>query len=411
MRTATALLVIAMLVGTAAADRKKALGYFRAGEKAYQAQNFEAAAINFYEAYKELPLPEIAFSAAQAFRRAHRVKANVEYVRRAVELYRFYLDKVTTGGRVGDAADSLGEMKTELEKLDPTRTAAAATPAAPIEERTRLGVNVSFVGQSAEARGETMSEIDDTTGITKAEADISLIASIDGKPVEPYTMIDVTPGEHVVSVSAPGFAQIERKEVAVKGNAALIPIALQPLPATVTIQTERGARVSVDGSGVDATGPVELAAGRHVVTIVRTGRKPVARELIVSRGQVTTVVQPLEPTLRRRAVKWVVIGGGVLAVLTVGAAGGAIYEDDRANEKLALLQQGNSDPSVLDGYLRARDIRDQSVGGVWFVGGATIAVGLTAAFLYFFDTPTAEGLRVEPIAAPGVGGAQVIGRF
>lgn len=408
MKLASALLVLAMIAGTAAADRKKALGYFRAGEKAYQAQNFEAAAINFYEAYKEMPLPEIAFSAAQAFRRAHRVKANIEYVRRAVELYRFYLDKVTTGGRVGDAADSLGEMKTELEKLDPSRTGVGSVR---VEERTRLGVNVSFVGHSTEARGETMSEIDDATGATMTDDDMSLVASIDGKPVEPYTMIDVTPGEHVITVSAPGFAQIERKEVAVKGNSALIPLALQPLPAKVTVKTEPGSRVSVDGSSVDVTEPVEMPAGRHVLTIVRTGRKPVARELVVSRGQLTTVVQPLEPTLRRRAVKWVVIGGGVLALLTATSAVGALYEDDRASDKLVLLRQGNSDPAVLDDYRSARDIRNQAVAGVWFVGGATVAVGLTAAYLYFFDTPSAEGLRVEPIAAPGVGGAHVIGRF
>ncbi len=402
------LLVLAMLAGTAIADRKKALGYYRAGEKAYQAQNFEAAAINFYEAYKELPLPEIAFSAAQAFRRAHRVKSNVEYVRRAVELYRFYLDKVTTGGRVGDAADSLGEMKTELEKLDTMH----AGPIAAAVERTRLGVNVSLVGQSTEARADSMNEIDDASmAAPAADTAIAVTAEIDGKAVEPYTMIDVAPGEHVIRVSAPGFAPLEKREIAVKGNSALIPLALEPLPAQVTFDTERGARVSVDGSGVDITKPVELPAGRHVVTIVRSGRQPVARELIVTRGQTTTVVQRLEPTLRRRAVKWVLIGGAVAAGLTGVSVFGALYEDGVASDKLALLRRGNSDPLVREDYERARSLRDDSVNGVWFMGGATVAVGLTAAFLYYFDTPSAEGIRVAPIAGSGVGGAQVIGRF
>ena len=62
------------LAGTASADEKTAERYFRAGEKAYAAQNFAAAAQNFEEAYKELPLPEIAFSAAQAYRRQYRVE-------------------------------------------------------------------------------------------------------------------------------------------------------------------------------------------------------------------------------------------------------------------------------------------------------------------------------------------------
>jgi hypothetical protein len=107
--------LLCALIGVAHADRKVALKFFRAGEKAYQAQNFEAAAHNFYAAYEQLPLPEIAFSAAQAFRRQYRVDPKQEYVQRSVELYRFYLSKVKTGVRVADAADSLGEMERELD--------------------------------------------------------------------------------------------------------------------------------------------------------------------------------------------------------------------------------------------------------------------------------------------------------
>ena len=114
------------------ADKKLAAAYFRAGEKAYLAQNFEAAAKNLDEAFKELPAPEIAFSAAQAYRRAHRVKANAAYVARSVELYRFYLSKVTQGGRVGDAADNVGEMERELVALGGVKTAAR------VEQKTRL---------------------------------------------------------------------------------------------------------------------------------------------------------------------------------------------------------------------------------------------------------------------------------
>ena len=101
-----------------AEDKAAAERYFRAGAKAYAAQNFAAAATDFDEAYKALPLPEIAFSAAQAYRRLYRVEPKPEYVRRAVELYRAYLDKVKTGGRVGDAADNLAEMERELDKLE-----------------------------------------------------------------------------------------------------------------------------------------------------------------------------------------------------------------------------------------------------------------------------------------------------
>lgn len=90
------------------AARKIAERHFHAGERAYKAQNFGAAAANFEEAYKALPLPEIAFSAAQAYRRQYRVEPKLEHARRSVELYRVYLDQVKTGGRVGVAADSIG---------------------------------------------------------------------------------------------------------------------------------------------------------------------------------------------------------------------------------------------------------------------------------------------------------------
>jgi tetratricopeptide (TPR) repeat protein len=113
------LITILLVAGVAHADDKRAEAerYFKAGAKAYAAQSFAAAAADFDEAYKALPMPEIAFSAAQAYRRLYRVDPKPEYVRRAVELYRVYLEKVKTGGRVGDAADSLGELEREMDRL------------------------------------------------------------------------------------------------------------------------------------------------------------------------------------------------------------------------------------------------------------------------------------------------------
>jgi hypothetical protein len=109
MKKLLPLLLIARLAH--ADDRAAAERYFRAGAKAFAAQNFGAAATDFDEAYKALPLPEIAFSAAQAYRRLYRIDPKPEYVKRAVELYRVYLDKVKTGGRVADAADNLADME------------------------------------------------------------------------------------------------------------------------------------------------------------------------------------------------------------------------------------------------------------------------------------------------------------
>src|SRR5262245_17667713 len=107
MKWIIAIAIVATGAPARADNRGEAERYFRAGAKAYAAQSFAAAAADFDEAYKQLPLPEIAFSGAQAYRRLYRVEPKPEYLKRAVELYRVYLDKVKTGGRVGDAADSL----------------------------------------------------------------------------------------------------------------------------------------------------------------------------------------------------------------------------------------------------------------------------------------------------------------
>jgi tetratricopeptide (TPR) repeat protein len=152
-----AIAVLLLLAGVAHADpRADAERYFRAGAQAYAAQSFAAAAADFDEAYRAMPLPEIAFSGAQAYRRLYRVEPKAEYVRRAVELYRAYLDQVKTGGRVGDAADNLAEMQRELDKLH----VGDATVAAARVERTRIGVSVVVDSKPSDA----LREIGDTAG-------------------------------------------------------------------------------------------------------------------------------------------------------------------------------------------------------------------------------------------------------
>ncbi|MEO7093497.1 MAG: PEGA domain-containing protein [Polyangiales bacterium] len=395
--------VLAVMLSTsvASADRQSALKYFRSEEKAYRAQNFAAAAQSFYQAFQELPLPEIAFSAAQSYRRQFRVDKKREYVERAVEMYRFYLDKVKSGGRVGDAADSLGEMELELAKL------GGARKEAPVVELTQLGVTVDLVGVSA---ATSMKEIDETRSAAPA---IPVIATLDGKPVEPDKLIDVEPGDHVFHVEAEGFAPADKKGHAVKGRGDFVEIELQPLPAHVAITTERGARVSVDGRGI-GTAPfaaVSLAAGRHVVTIVQRGREPMSREILVGQGETLAIDQPLVPTRQRRAVKWVALGAGVLGVITVTTGIAAVVEDSSAEAKLERLRMGSQEASVLADYRRARDTRDQLVNGTWIAGGAALAVGAIAVIMFYADTPSAEGVRVTPFASANAGGASVIGRF
>jgi hypothetical protein len=397
-------LVFVMVAVTAAhADDPKATAerYFRAGAKAYAAQNFSAAASDFDEAYKAMPLPEIAFSAAQAYRRLFRVEPKPEYVRRSVELYRVYLDKVKTGGRVGDAADSLGEMERELDHLK-----IKLEPTAAVAEKTRLGVNVTISG---EVEGPVLREIGDATG----EATKGLVATLDGKPIEPFALVDVEAKDHVITVTAPGFVAVEKQAKAVAGQSHLIEVELKPKPATLAVVTETDAQIAVDGRPVASQ--LELAAGKHLLTIVHRGRVPWGRELVVARGETLKIDAPLAMTSRRKAVPWVVGTAGVLAAGAITTTIVALVRDSKASDLRASIDAGNQLPTVADDYDHTVASRDHFVTASYLLGGAAIAAGATGLLLYLFDEPqlgtATERLHFAPVASPGGAGAVIGGRF
>lgn len=403
-------LVILLLVGTAhAEDRATAEKYFRAGAKAYAAQRFEAAAAHFELAYKALALPEIAFSTAQAYRKLYRVDPKPPYVKRAVELYRVYLDKVKTGGRVGDAADSLGEMERELARLG-----AAKIEALPVVEKTRIGVHVSIAGQTVDA----VREVGDLAG----DAMEGVVTKLDGKVIEPFALIDVAEGDHVVAVTAAGYFPVEKKQRAVKGATALVEVELAPRPATVTVKTDGGARIAICARELERAGCVEagrggvaptfeLPAGKHLLTITRSGRAPFGKELTVARGQAVTIDAPLAKTAKRRAVPWVLGGAGALAALSITSIAFAVVHDGRASELEDAIRRGNAEPATADAFDREIRERDDFRTGAWVLGGAALAAGTVGFLLYAFDEPSAEAVRLAPVASGTSAGVTATGRF
>jgi hypothetical protein len=390
-------LVIILLLATSAHadDRATAEQYFRAGAKAYAAQSFEAAAAHFEEAYRALALPEIAFSTAQAYRKLYRVDPKPQYVKRAVELYRVYLEKVKKGGRVGDAADSLGEMERELARLG-----AHKIEALPTVERTRIGVHVTIKGQVSDA----VREVGDLTGNTME----GVVTKLDGAVIEPFALIDVEEGDHVVSVSAAGYFPVEKKQRAVRGATALVEVELEPQPANVIVKTDGGARIAIDGRGVPSP-RFELPAGKHFLSITRSGRLAYAKELTVARGQVVKIDAPLEKTAKRRAVPWVLGGAGALAALSVTSIVLAAVHDSRASDLDDEIRRGNASPDKADAFDREIRDRDDYKTGAWVLGGAAVVAGTVGVLLYAFDSPSAESVRLT--ASPTSAGVTASGRF
>lgn len=390
IRTVVLLALFGVLVGVAHADdRNAAERYFRAGAKAYAAQNFAAAATNFDEAYKSLPMPEIAFSAAQAYRRLYQVEAKPQHVRRAVELYQTYLREVKTGGRVGDAADNLAEMKRELDRLEAAGVKTAIAVSA--QAATRLGVNVSVADQAAAELG-ALHEIADASG----ESIKGLAVAIDGKRVEPFTLVEVDAKEHVIAVSADGYFPVEKKSFAVAGQSALVDIELRPMPAKVTVKTEGDARIVVDGraAGTAPTAPLELPAGTHLLAVLRRGREPFTKELTVTRGQEIVVTAPLQATARRRAVPWLLGSAGVLAAGAITTGTFALLRDRRASELRDQIEMGNRPPMDAASYDAAVESRDRFVMWTWILGSGAVAAGGAGMLLFYFDTPTSDGATV-----------------
>lgn len=402
-RSALVLLLLAAAAHIAQADEAKdrAKSSYQAGVKAYAAQNFVAAAADFDEAYKAVQVPEVAFSAAQAYRRLYRLDANPAHVRRAIELYKAYLEQVKSGGRVGDAADSLGEMQRELDRLG---AAGRVTTSAAVVEHTQTGVNVSISDRTDTA---AMKEVGDATG----ELVKGLAVTIDGKPTEPFALVDVPAGDHTLAVSADGYFPAQKVKRVVQGEHAFVDLELKPKPATIAIAAEDGAAISVDGRVAEAT-KIDVPAGHHFILVTHRGREPFAREVDVTRGEVVKLDAPLPHTQKRKVLPFVIGGSALLGAATLLTIAGAAGTDAEAQKALTAIEaKGNATPADADKYKQDVKRRDSLVMGAWFLGATTVAIGLVAAGLYYFDTPSSEGLHLAPVVAPGTTGAVLVGRF
>ena len=228
--------------------------------------------------------------------------------------------------------------------------------------------------------------------------------------IDPFALLDVEPGDHVISVTADGYFPVEKTQRAVAGAPVIVEVELKPKPAHVKVATESGARISVDGRPSQTT-MLELANGKHVITVMRRGRLPFGRELTVVRGQQMTVDARLEKTGRRRAVPWVLSGAGALTVLSALTGIAAVVADGKALDARDQIATGNASPSIGDDYDHQIKRRDELKTSAIVLGAGALVAGAVGVGLYLFDTPSNEGLRVTPIASPEVAGVMASSRF
>jgi hypothetical protein len=378
--TIIGVLLVASIAPLAAADvagdRATAEGLYRSGDRAYKSGLFADAAEMFEQAYDALPLPDIAFAAAQAHRLQFAIDGVRRHAHRALRFYRAYVKATGSGGRVAEAAEFIAA-------LDPIVAAMpkedASAPAAPTPTKLML-----------------TSPVDGAVGGIGGER----------KPL-PVPLV-VPPGEHVVTIEAPGYEPQTRKVVAVEGSIVAVDVALTARPAALTIAVESGTRIRLDGREVGVAplaAPLSVPAGPHLVTLTRRGRRGVAQELEVDRGEAIEIRRTLVATTQRRAVPWVLGSAGALAIASAGAG---LWAWSSQRDAVAIDERRRAPGSISEAELARYDQLiarrdDLRVAGV-ALGALALATGLTGLALAYFDMPRA-GAGAEttaPVLTPAV---------
>ncbi|MBT8493432.1 MAG: hypothetical protein KJO07_10280 [Deltaproteobacteria bacterium] len=371
-----ALVALAMLTAlpTSFADKAKAEKLFRVGQRAYEAGLFDESAEALEAAYREWASPDIAFSAAQAYRLNYFSNRHEPSLFRAAELYRIYLREVPKGRRRADAALNLAE----LEPILRTRQPSSVKP----EVVTRIGV---------------------TAGAKGAEI------SIDSGPfVSSPAIAKVEPGRHSYRARAPGhFAENGSLQV-LEGQFAVAELKLREKPALVALELEDRSRVFVDGKATKARGTIELPPGSHRIDISKRGHELVTIERDFKRD---SRVQ-LSPTMRWTSRRKISVGLFIASAATVSAGLGygiaAIDAHVRAkdlDEQRQDLGLSVSERNDYNGLLDARDSRRRFS---YALLGTAAALAMAGGLVYYFDMPRV-GEQVKASVSPG--GVGVSGRF
>ncbi len=348
--------------------------YFDAGSQAYELGDYDTAIRSFERAYEASPRPAIAFSLAQAYRRQYVVDGDAARLKQAVTFYRKYLDEVPQGGRREDAVTYLGELQPELLRIEAERPVPAA-PSMP--ERTQLMV----MSRVKEAR-----------------------ASIDGEPAVPVPLtVELDPGPHHIRVEAEGHFPEEVEPLAVEGRLVVVEANPRERPASLVLQGTRGADVALDGRAIaPGAAPLVAPAGRYFLTVTRRGHRPLAREIVLTRGVTQTIDARLVPTTQRRASQVVLAGAGAALVSALTTTFLALDAEAEAQELLGRRDRANLTAAELARYGAAHDRRDDlvTVSGVLYASAAI--AGTTGLLLYLLDTPAVAPAKLETPIVPSV---------
>jgi hypothetical protein len=346
---------------------------FDAGAREYANGNFDLAIQALEQAYAISPREGIMFSMAQAHRRFYERAGDKQSLARSVELYKQYVDKVKTGGRVTDAVKALGQLEPELKKArETTGDGAEPPPIAAQPKKTRIVVNIFVEG--------TMVSIDG------------------GAPKKPPLNEEVKPGPHKVKLFAPGYFEEEREIDVSEGEIAPANLPQRERPAELVIDTESGADINVDGRYIGEaplSRPIELPSGRHFVVVLENGHETWEKDVDLVRGKKHAFSAELSSTLQRD-LSYAVLGtagGFAAASIVFGAL--AFERDATASGLLDDRQARGLSVAELADYEDAKKARGLYTGVAIGTAGGGVALAILGTGLLVFDKPRA-------VAAPSL---------
>lgn len=362
-----ALIVIALLAlpMTARADdaMTRARRFFRAGSIAYERGHYGEAIRAFEEADKLVDSPALTFSLAQAYRRQFFVDRDDGKAKRAHELFTAYVRTEPDGRRKPDAVEQIQHLEVALFRLEQSARTAEPPPA-PTPPATEL-----FVYSEAQ----------------------NVRVSIDGAPpVDAPLVRTVTPGRHELTAEAPGYQPARVGIDAASDRLTPVSLELEPKPARLAVEAERGAEIFVDGVRLGvAPLPFELALppGPHRIDGRLRGHALVSEPIVAERDEAMKRVLAFEPTPRRETANVVLGTSAAFAVAGLATTIAALVVEANAQDVDAMRGAVNIEPDALDDYnadvRRRNTLRTTSV--VLFSTSAVL--GLIGGGLWLFDQP------------------------
>ena len=371
-----AVLAISAWPHSASADNvEQAKANFAVGVTAFEQRKFRVAIDAFEGSYKLAPKAAILFSIAQAYKREYFGNEGGHQeadLRQAVLYYRRYVKDEPDGRRVDEANAAISDLE-----------AVAA----------RNGVDLEAKAPVKDAPAPTARILAGTS------AKSATIRVDGGPPIELPSRIEATPGSHRVLIEAEGFLPYKRDIVLEPGEPYPLDAHLFERPARVSLSTDDGVRVYVDGRIVATTPlrePIEVPPGAREFALMRRGYDPVSVPLVLKSGEERRIRRSFSIS-RQRVGSFVTfaLAGASLAAGGV-MTGLAVWRENQAlaiSRKQANITQ--EEKASFEQEIADRGLFRGLAAGSFGVG---TALGATGVLLYAIDNPEPPPSAMRPAA-------------